>query len=152
MSIAFRYPARHQQTGIVLIEALVSILIFSVGVLSIIALLAYSITSSRDSTNRSEAGLLANQIIGQMWADDRDPTHLQTVYGTGGTGYTAWLNSNAFQNLPNVATYPPTITVAAASAVTTPPSSVVTVTIKWKPPDEASSALPHQYIAVTQIN
>ena len=139
------------QTGVVLIEALVSILIFSVGVLSIIGLLTASIIASRDSTNRAAAGLLANQVIGQMWADDRTPAQLLAKYGTGGNGYVAWASGVAAQ-LPGVATYPPTIAVAPASTVTIPPSTLVTVTISWKPPDAAASAQPHRYTAVTQIN
>jgi len=151
MSIEVRISTPHQQSGIVLIEALVSILIFSVGVLAIIGLLTASVISTRDSGNRSEAGLAANQIIGQMWADDHDlATSLLPKYAgsgsAGGTAYLAWYSSSAVQALPGVTS---TVTVVAASSVTIPPSSVVTVILSWTPP---GAPFPHKYTAVAQIN
>ena len=156
MLIASKTPLNTQQNGIVLIEALVSILIFSVGVLAIIGLLTASVISLRDSNNRSAAGTVANQIIGQMWADDH--SQLQANYGTGNPKYVTWFNSSAVQALPSVASYPPSVIISA--------SSVVTVKIYWKPPNAPATAcvLPdpssqnaatqpcHTYIVVAQIN
>ena len=156
MSITFSPPPHPQQNGIVLIEALVSILIFSVGVLAIIGLLTASVISSRDSTNRAAAGSLASQIIGQMWADDH--SLLSTNYATSGvvcttvgTNCNNWLN-NVKTVLPGVAANPPAILVVPQVVSGVQISNLVTVTISWKPPDAPATAPAHKYTTVTQIN
>ena len=50
-----------------LLEALISILIFSIGILGIVGLQANSIKMSSDAKYRSDASLLANQYLGSMW-------------------------------------------------------------------------------------
>jgi type IV pilus assembly protein PilV len=50
-----------------LIEALVSILLFSFGVLGLIGLEARSISFSVDAEDRNRAALLANEIASDMW-------------------------------------------------------------------------------------
>jgi type IV pilus assembly protein PilV len=57
------------QHGSVLIEAMVAILLFSIGVLAIAGLQASMVQNTSDSKLRSEASYLAQQMIGQMWAD-----------------------------------------------------------------------------------
>lgn len=61
-------PAQAQQ-GVMLIEALIGILIFSIGILALIGMQATAIKNTTDARYRSEAAFLANQIIGQMWVD-----------------------------------------------------------------------------------
>lgn len=63
---ANRRPAR--QRGVTLLEALIGILIFSVGVLSIIGIQALAIGHAGESRFRSEAAGLASDIVSQMWA------------------------------------------------------------------------------------
>ncbi|MDO6386583.1 hypothetical protein [Uliginosibacterium sp. 31-12] len=58
----------HRQHGAALLEALISILLFSLGVLGIVALQAKATQFSVDSEDRTRAALLANQIVSQMWA------------------------------------------------------------------------------------
>jgi type IV pilus assembly protein PilV len=62
--------SRQQQTGAYLLEALIGILIFALGVLGIVGLQAASLRTTTDSAMRAEAVFAANQLIGQMWADD----------------------------------------------------------------------------------
>lgn len=61
-------PASKQE-GATLLEALISILIFSLGVIAIMGLQAASMKSTAESKFRADASFLANQIIGQMWVD-----------------------------------------------------------------------------------
>ncbi|MBK8385246.1 MAG: hypothetical protein IPL11_06065 [Candidatus Accumulibacter sp.] len=56
------------QAGVMLLEALIGILIFSLGILSLVALQATSIQLTSDAKYRTDASLLANRLIGQMWA------------------------------------------------------------------------------------
>lgn len=57
------------QQGVVLLEALIAILIFSLGVLGIVGLQAAMIKNTTDAKYRSEASYIAQQRIGQMWSD-----------------------------------------------------------------------------------
>ena len=62
-------PSPQSQHGVVLLESLIANLIFSLGVLGIVGLQAAMIKSTADAKFRSEASYIAQQKIGQMWAD-----------------------------------------------------------------------------------
>jgi type IV pilus assembly protein PilV len=161
-----------------LFEALVSVLIFSIGVLGILGMMAVAIKNNSAAKYRVDACLLANELIGQMWADDRTPATLlanyqggaglladyQGVAGTDGAKYTAWLADIVTNNrLPGVAAGDvrmPTVTVTPIDGSAPPATAKSQVTIKlfWKLPGEetpppASLCYPHPhcYVAVTQI-
>jgi type IV pilus assembly protein PilV len=68
--------SRQRQTGAYLLEALIGILIFSLGVLGIVGLQAASLRATSDSALRAEAVFAANQLVGQMWTDNE--TNLST--------------------------------------------------------------------------
>ncbi len=59
----------HKQQGVAIIEALIAILIFSVGVLGIVGMQANMVKNTSDSQYRSEANYIAQQRIGAMWVD-----------------------------------------------------------------------------------
>lgn len=130
------------QSGVALLEALVGILIFSIGILALMGLQAQSIRNTVEAKYRNEAAYLANQIIGQMWVDRA----VLATYDTGGGAngnMTTWRTQVA-NTLPRVAaggTNSPTITVAG---------SQVTVTIFWQLPGSDSPL--RQYSVVAQIN
>lgn len=65
------YPStqRSAQKGVVLLEALIAILIFSMGILAIAGLQAAMIKNTSDAKYRSDAAFIAQQRIGLMWAD-----------------------------------------------------------------------------------
>jgi type IV pilus assembly protein PilV len=134
---------RGGQQGSVLLEALISILIFSFGILAIVGLQAYSVKNTSEAKYRVDASLLADQIIGQMWSDARTNANLTSNYSSagGGTAYAAW--KTIVQNtLPGAAANPPTVVVNADNSVA--------VTIFWQMPGADSSV--HQYTVTTQIN
>lgn len=60
-------PTKITQHGSMMLEALISILIFSIGILAIIGLQAASIKMSSDAKYRSDASFLASQLVAQMW-------------------------------------------------------------------------------------
>jgi len=62
-------PPAAKQRGVVIIEVLVAILVFSVGVLAIVGLQATMIKSTADAKYRADASYIAQSRIGQMWAD-----------------------------------------------------------------------------------
>ena len=71
------------QSGVILIEALVAILIFSVGILALVGLQATAIKQSTDARYRTEAAALANELIAEMWVSDRTTATLITNFATG---------------------------------------------------------------------
>lgn len=142
----------HQQTGSMLLEGLVSILLFSIGILAIVGLLASSIKMVGDAKYRSDASLLADQLIGQMWASDRTTTTLQTNFSSApaGTLYNNWA-SNVSATLPGVsgiAANQPTVTFTT-NALTATPSSIATITIYWNSPKEPPKA--HKHVVIAEI-
>src|SRR5208283_5915235 len=61
--------SRARQSGAYLLEALIGILIFALGVLGIVGLQAASLRTTTDNSLRAEAVFAATQLVGQMWAD-----------------------------------------------------------------------------------
>ena len=57
------------QRGSTLLESLIAILVFSFGVLGMVGLQAASIKSISEAKYRTDAAFLANELIGQMWAE-----------------------------------------------------------------------------------
>ena len=144
----------NKQRGVMLLEALIAILIFMIGILAIIGLQAAAIKNAGDAKYRSEASLLANQLIGQMLVSNR--SSLAALQGNfqspSGIAYTAWLAqvTAAGTGLPGASATPPTVNIAqTATTSSTTPSMQATIQIFWQAPNELVN---HQYIAVAQIN
>jgi len=62
-------PPAFSQQGVVLLEVLISILIFSMAVLAIVGLQAAMVKNTTDAKFRADASYIAQQRIGAMWAD-----------------------------------------------------------------------------------
>lgn len=58
--------AYKSQTGLSLIEVMISILIFSIGILGLVGLQARAVQFSSDSEDRNRAALLADELVGYM--------------------------------------------------------------------------------------
>ncbi|MFN0315292.1 MAG: hypothetical protein ACKVQA_09675 [Burkholderiales bacterium] len=129
---------RRAQGGVMLLEALLSMLLFAFGILAVMGLQAFSIRASTDSVYRSQASFLANQVIGEMWTDNK--TTLAANYATGGPKYITW-KSLVVARLPGSDTNAPTITVG--------PNNVVTVNVRW---DVPGAEAPHNFVMLAQIN
>lgn len=78
------FRSRSQQSGAYLLEALIGILIFSLGVLGIVGLQAAALRTTTDNSLRSEAVFAATQIMGQMWSDVQNGPGGQNGGGAGG--------------------------------------------------------------------
>lgn len=143
MKHPLRNPAR--SSGFMMLEALIAILIFSLGVVGMIGLQAVSAKNSTSAKYRSEAVLLVNQLIGKMWASDRTVGTLQASFNTGGTAYNAWLSSVA-STLPGVVA-----NSATAPSVSVNAAGVVSIAVYWVAPGDGAAAVPHNITTVTQI-
>lgn len=76
-----RTPSHSPQAGVALIEVLVSILLFSIGVLGLIGLQARAVSFSTDAEDRNRAALLANDIASAMWLS-KSTTGIDTSKGS----------------------------------------------------------------------
>ena len=145
-----RKASRRAVRGAMLLEALVAILIFSVGVLGVIGLQASAVKQSTDARYRIEAAQLADQLIGDMWAGNRLPTALKTRFETCSSsacpGFNAWVAA-VQARLPGVTSTGPTQPSVQANEVT----GVVTITVFWLAPGEDEYATPHRYDVEAQI-
>lgn len=149
--LTMRRPGPRLQSGSLLLEAFIAILIFSMGILAIVGMQTSAIKSSSDAKYRSEASQLTNELIGQMWVSDRTQVTLQNNFqgggGTDGPVYTAWL-SNVQATLPGAAANPPTVTIVPGAD---PLTSVVTVVVMWKAPSEPPADPPHRFAVTAQV-
>lgn len=60
------------QQGVVMIEAMIAILLFSIGVLALVGLQAAMVKNTTDSKFRADASYIAQQRIGAMWVDQNN--------------------------------------------------------------------------------
>jgi len=135
--------SRRHQGGFSLIEGLIAIVIFSIGVLALIALQVTSVRQSSNAKYRSDAALLANQLIGEMWVSARAGPTLKGNFETGGPLYTQWA-ATVRATLPAAAASAPTVTVDAANGQ-------VEVNVFWKAPNEQDADPQHRYTTIARI-
>lgn len=114
------------QAGVILLETLIAILIFTIGILALIGLQATMIGGTTDAKARIDASLVAQQRIGELWADPanvvnylEDSTDISSLL-PGGTRSTAQLTPGEFQ-----------------------------VTVTWQPPGDTVT---HQHVMIARIS
>jgi type IV pilus assembly protein PilV len=165
-------PVRSREKGVMLIEALIAILIFSIGILAVVGMQSVAIKNVTESKHRSEAAFLAEELLSQMWMDQNItlvPVQANTSnvtvanYNYPGSGavparLTKWVGRvNA--KLPG-STQPgvmPKVTITNPTTWGTPPTpsgATVKIEVFWQLPEEASLGLPphnHTVIASIQV-
>lgn|GEM_PF-245904 len=159
-----------RQQGVMLIEALCAILIFSFGVIGLIGLQTSATTQSTDAKYRTIAAELADRMINQIWVSNRATLTYSTVlepqFASTGAVYLAWLGNTTtpgtvMGSLPGVTSTTNAPTVAFGSVfpsgcsltATVPIACTlpVTVTVQWQSPKDAASGTVHSYTANAQI-
>jgi type IV pilus assembly protein PilV len=109
------------QRGSTMIEVMVSVVLFSIGVIGLMRVLGTAVQDTGSLQYRSTAATLADTLIGQMWVDRGN----LPAYVTVGT---------AQPELPN------------GNRVVTVAGNVVTVSIRWQAPGAAQPST-HQVMA-----
>ncbi len=160
-----RTTLHHDQRGVLLLEVLVALLIFSLGVLGLIGLQANANKQSGETKYRADATLMANELFGQMRLASRDFTELNTRFKSadgGGADYLAW-KARVVAQMPGASTYPPTVTLTQVSplqaivnggntaATGLSASTVVNVIIRWKAPNAPASEPVHSVALSNEI-
>lgn len=134
---------RSKQDGGFLLESLIAILLFSIGILGMVGLLGASTRATNDARYRSEAAYIANGMAADMWS--LSAAQLDTEFGTGGTKLAAW-QTKAASLLPSADTNPPTVDLSQPGLSLQ--SRTVVVTVFWQLP--GSTEL-HSYLLTAQI-
>ena len=164
----------NRQKGVMLIEALIAILIFSIGILAAVGMQSAAIKNVTEARSRSEAAFLAQSLLAQMWIDQNinatgantsnvnvanynyigsgtPPARLGTI-----TPATGWIGQ-VVTRLPGASTHLPKITITNPAASLSNPNPVasgadVKIEIFWQSPEEASLSLPaHTYAIMASI-
>jgi type IV pilus assembly protein PilV len=146
------------QQGVALIEALIAMLIFAVGLIGALKVQADSAVRSRDALYRAEASVLAHEIIGTMWTDQANlasyahradagtPVCAPTGTNTGNSNATRLMGefttAGGTRYLPGATTDKQKILITGTNPV------LVTVTICWRAPQDTTD---HNFVAVSQI-
>ena len=142
---------QRNQGGVMLLEAMIGILIFSLGVLALVAMQAVSISNVSNARYRSEAAFLANEILSQAWVEGGSKGasgNLTTYYKYpgGGPAVANWV-TKVQSLLPQSSVYPPTITQTTIPGMTK--GIQLTVTIQWKAPQ---ALVPSNHVAIAFIS
>lgn len=149
-------PTPSKQRGVLLLETLIALLIFSVGILALVGLQALAIRQVADAKLRSDASYLANQIIAQMWIDrsnladyvhqasGTNCTFTGSVAPISNTNFYDWLGASNLEGtvlwaLPN----------AAVQVQVQTSTNLVTVTLCWRAPQENQT---HNFTATALIS
>jgi len=130
MKTVTKQSSSDSQQGVILLEALIAILIFSMGILAIVGLQAAMIKNTSDARFRSEASFIAQQRIGLIWSDPTNPSaFLEAAPGTdistilpGGSRTTVQSSPGEFR-----------------------------VTVNWTPPSATGSPETHSYVMVARV-
>jgi type IV pilus assembly protein PilV len=113
---------RRAQGGFTLLETLVAIVIFSIGLLGVVGLQARSIQFSVDGEDRNRASLIADDIVATMWGNNIPSASLdataRAALAAGATG----------------GPYGATAVVGAPDA-----NGVVEVSVTWRPPSRPAA-------------
>ena len=156
------------QSGVMLLEALIAILIFSFGILTVIGIQAASIKMTADAQLRTRAALLANRLIGEMWTSGGSSIgDLAAKFASpDGSEYVKWLNCHVAPKdactitgftpdprlgLPGVSEEEdtlPTVTVVTASGTD---AGQVRIELFWRTPSMPEGES-HRHIVISQIS
>lgn len=130
-----------RQAGVVLIEALLGILIFSIGILALIGMQSVAVKNTSDARYRTEAAFLASGILSQirldfaqvaLYADSNVSTFApRTAWRTQVEALLPGVDIATTQRVPSIA-----VTPGPTYAGDTDPPSQVTVILRWLQPGE----------------
>jgi type IV pilus assembly protein PilV len=145
---------RRGEQGVALLEVLIAILIFSIGILAVVGMQVTAINNVNDSKYRSEAAFLTNRLLSQMWTDAGNIAGYDYPgTGTAPAKLTNWITDTTYgvnSRLPHAADLPPIVTITGASAS----GAQVTIKVRWLSPEEFSQNPPpaaHVYTVVASV-
>lgn len=134
MKIFIETVQRPPQGGFALLEALIAIVIFSIGVLGLVGIQATMVRSTSDAQYRATATYIAQQRIGEIWANPAAGARLTFRENEADIGHL----------LPDGTR---TTTIYESEGEKT----LVTVTVAWRSPGDPAEASTHQVVLNARI-
>jgi len=143
-----------RQGGFTLIEALIALVVFSVGVLGLVGMQTVSTRVTTDARLRTEAAAAADELLARMQSASR--ATVVADFSTGGARYAEWLNGRLLApgtGLPGAAA---TVRFGVVGA----DANTVRIEITWALPrerqrtlsgDSVSVSVPHQHVTVSAL-
>jgi type IV pilus assembly protein PilV len=128
-----RQTSRHSTRGLSLIEVLVVIVLFSFGLIGMVAMQAKAVQNSVSAEDSVRAALLANDITSEMWANGTINLPTATV-----TAWSAAVANTTARGLPNGVG---TVTVVG---------TIATISVTWRAPHEPDGTV-HTYTTQVQV-
>ncbi|MEO8104022.1 MAG: hypothetical protein ABI790_15980, partial [Betaproteobacteria bacterium] len=120
--------------GVMLLEALVGLLIFSIGILGLVGMQAVATKNVANAQFRSEAGFLASEILSSISIDQKNAASYNSTSiicpGSPSTELQHWACRVA--RLPGATGYPPAIAIVPVAGTT---AMTVSIVVRWKLPD-----------------
>ena len=122
------FTNKKAQSGMLLIEVMIAVLIFSFGLLGLVGLQVASTQNSTNAEERTRASMLANDIVSVMWVTNSlNPS----------TDIASWKTLVADSTKGGLSNATGDVTVVG---------NVATVTITWKSPSKKSTENSNQYV------
>jgi type IV pilus assembly protein PilV len=133
MTVSSRVNGRRSQSGMTLVEILVTVVVISVGLLGVAALQLWTLKGNQEAYVRSQASVLAGYILDRIRANQAG--FLNNEYevnfdGVGAPGTTAGNDLARWQAQINQL-LPGGAANASGRLVRTPGTNIITVTIRW---------------------
>jgi type IV pilus assembly protein PilV len=133
-----KHGKRRTSKGIALIEALVAILILSIGILGLVGLQASMTRAQSSAKYRADAAYLASEIVGAMWIDKPNLANYATTASSTCSYQHCldWVNK-VTTGLPN----------GVGQVSVTPSTGEVGLTVTWSVANEGTRS----YVLATSI-
>jgi type IV pilus assembly protein PilV len=130
--------ARRSHRGVALIEALVGILLFCIGILGLVGLQVSMTRAQTVAKFRADAVYLTNDIVSAIWIDKANLSSYAT------TPTSACTLAPCADWVTKVAS---TLPQGAATVAVTPGTGDVAIRLTWSPPNEGTRS----YVLTTQV-
>ena len=120
----------NKKKGIFIIESILALVIFMIGILGIIKYQGETIIATSDSQYRINATFLADSLIGDMWIEQ---ANINSFVDKSSSSYQAWfqqLESSLPGVIDGTSDTAPIITVSNG----VDGAKIINITIKWKQP------------------
>jgi type IV pilus assembly protein PilV len=125
---------KQSNSGMVLLEVLISLLLFSFGVLGLVSVQVVATQNSVNSQDRAVASILANDMVSQMWI--KNSSSVASITGE----VNAWKLRVHDSVLSN------------ATGDVTDVGGLATITVTWKAPSKSGADHVNQYVTSVFVN
>jgi len=136
---------RRRSNGFALIEVMVSVLLFAIGILGLVGLQASMTQAQTSSKVRADAANLADELTAIIWSDMTNIAAYTTGGCAGNARCNGWLTKLP-QVLPGGALQTLTVDLAGTS-ITNQDYGLITITLNWTLPNGGT----HTYTSISNV-